>query len=141
MMPDPPNAVFVYGTLRRGECRAIFWPYSPVAVETAFVRGRLYDLGPYPALAPGEDWIRGELWRLNPAHTAETLEVLDEVEGYSVSPGDLYVRKVVECRTQSGDAYLASVYFYARPERLDERARVLPGKEGWCEYEKKLDTR
>lgn len=134
-----PNAVFVYGTLRRGECRAIFWPYSPVSVEPAFVRGRLYDLGPYPALVPGEDLVRGELWRLSPEHTAETLAVLDEVEGYSVSPGDLYQRVVVECRTESGESYQANVYYYARPERLDDRTRVFAEECGWCEYEKKLD--
>jgi gamma-glutamylcyclotransferase (GGCT)/AIG2-like uncharacterized protein YtfP len=137
-MPAPPNAVFVYGTLRRGECRAIFWPNSALSIETAFVRGALYDLGPYPALVPGDDLIRGELWRLDPAHTAQTLEVLDEVEGYSVSPGDLYERTVVECRTESGQTYQANIYYYARPERLDEHDRVLVGDEGWCEYEKKV---
>lgn len=74
--------IFVYGTLKRGQCREHCWPRVPLSVKPAFVRGRLLCLGPFPGLVQGEQWVRGEAWEIAENELAETLRVLDEIEGF-----------------------------------------------------------
>lgn len=97
-MHDPASvtAFFVYGTLQRGQCRQRCWPVPAVRVDRAFARGQLYDLGEYPAMLPGDDWVAGERWELAAADLPRVLRVLDRVEGYA-QPGedDLYDRQVI----------------------------------------------
>jgi gamma-glutamylcyclotransferase (GGCT)/AIG2-like uncharacterized protein YtfP len=131
-MNETPRAVFVYGTLKRGQCREQFWPRAPLAVETALVRGRLVDLGPYPALLPGDRWIRGELWRFADEDMSETLRVLDEVEGYAGLGEDLYRRVVITCHTTEGAEVAAYAYQFAQPQRAGQAIEVLPGADGVC---------
>jgi gamma-glutamylcyclotransferase (GGCT)/AIG2-like uncharacterized protein YtfP len=126
--------IFVYGTLQRGECREKMWPRSPLRVETAFVRGRLYDLGPYPALAPGDDLVRGELWHIAAADLPETLAALDAIEDYADSDDDLYKRAIVECRDERGRACRAYVYLFAKTKMLQDDSIVSPGPEGDCHW-------
>ena len=134
-----PSAVFVYGTLQRGECRETCWPHPPVAIQRAATRGRLYDLGPYPAMIAGEDTIGGELWRLAPEHVAHSLEVLDAVEDAATEAAGsgigLYVRRVVACRViGSEDIVPAFAYFYAQPRAIDGMPRVEPDEDGICRW-------
>ncbi len=90
------NALFVYGTLKEGHLRSSMWPHAPQSIEPAMVRGRLLDLGAYPGLIEGDEWILGELWTLAEHHMPRTLAVLDEVEGYDcASDRGLYVRKAI----------------------------------------------
>lgn len=74
------DLLFVYGTLRAG-CSNDIARIQPRAVRDADarVRGRLYDLGSYPALLldEGADWVRGELYRV-PADAWEALDALEE---------------------------------------------------------------
>jgi gamma-glutamylcyclotransferase (GGCT)/AIG2-like uncharacterized protein YtfP len=126
------NAVFVYGTLKRGECRAKFWPHPPVRVETATIRGRLYDLGPYPALGPGDDLVSGEVWHLAPEHVDETLRVLDEIEGASELKSAYYWRIVVSCHTEEGRDIEAWAYEFGDLNRLQDQPVVLPDERGEC---------
>jgi len=79
------NALFVYGTLKQGHLRSSMWPHAPHSIVPAVVRGKLLDLGAYPGLIPGDDWVLGELWSIAAEHTPRTLEVLDQVEGYDPS--------------------------------------------------------
>jgi len=82
---------FVYGTLKRGECRDKMWPRKSLSIREVFVRATLYDIGPYPAIrveegdAPDEsealDWVKGELWSFDRVEVPATLLVLDEIEG------------------------------------------------------------
>lgn len=110
---------FVYGTLKRGQCREACWPAAPLQVQTGFVRGTLIDLVDYPALLPGDDWIRGELWQIASQHVAETLRVLDEIEGFQ--PGranNLYDRRSVDVYRSTDDSkplVTAHTYWYADP--------------------------
>lgn len=97
--------LFVYGTLKpRSPEDASRLGWAPDAV-----RGRLFDLGPYPALvdlgAPGADWVEGYV---RPVAMDELAGPLDEYEG--VAEG-LYRR--VEARTRAGRE--AWVYIPARP--------------------------
>ncbi len=103
--PDEPGLLFAYGTLgprdRAAEARN-GW-------QADAVRGRLFDLGPYPALVePGDPeagWVEGHV---RPVEMAELQGPLDSYEG--VAEG-LYRRVVV--RTRNG--IWAWVYAYARP--------------------------
>ena len=80
--------VFVYGTLKPGGryhqplCQNDLTDALP-----AMVRGRLYDfpqLG-YPAMVPGEDWVKGFVlvFERAPIFCADILSRLDLLEGYS----------------------------------------------------------
>jgi gamma-glutamylcyclotransferase (GGCT)/AIG2-like uncharacterized protein YtfP len=127
-----PTAVFVYGTLKRGERRGGQWPRRPLLVERATVRGELHDLGPYPALLPGQQLVLGELWHFRPADIPPTLATLDEIEGFAQHDEDLYVRRIVESWTANGQQHLAFTYFYARSSDLSLESRVVPSTNGVC---------
>jgi gamma-glutamylcyclotransferase (GGCT)/AIG2-like uncharacterized protein YtfP len=116
-MTTSPANIFVYGTLKRGECREACWPRPPLEVIPATVRGLLYDMGPYPALAEGDGWVAGEIWRLESTDVATTLAALDQIECYGIDDVDLYVRKVVSCSTSS-DRCTAHAYFLADVRQL-----------------------
>ncbi|MCA1686105.1 MAG: gamma-glutamylcyclotransferase, partial [Planctomycetia bacterium] len=72
------DRLFAYGTLApRGPEQARRGGWEPDAV-----RGRLYDLGPYPALLdlddPSAGWVAGQV---RPVDPAEFTERLDPYEG------------------------------------------------------------
>jgi len=140
-MSDSPNAVFVYGTLKRGQLRGGMWPCQPISIEPALVHGELYDLGPYPALLPpasgsAGDRIAGEVWTFAVHDMPRVLEVLDEIECYD-QPGEpsLYLRVVIEFETVAGSRGAAFTYHYACADVLQtEAARVLPNEAGICSW-------
>ena len=128
-----PRAVFVYGTLMRGQCRERSWPRRPLSIEPAWTLGRLYDLGHYPALVEGTDRIAGELWNFAAEDIGETLRVLDRIECYCQRTDDLYRRLLIECTTVAGDLASAFTYCYARP--LPDGARIVAANaSGHCEW-------
>ncbi len=115
-MEPEPTALFVYGTLKRGQFNhPVLAPYAQ-AVEPSSIRGALYDVGLYPALVEGTDTVRGELVRLAAADLAHVLSILDRLEDYR--PGDeegsMYLRRVIDVRTASGVRERAYAYFYNR---------------------------
>ncbi len=125
--PAQPSGVnfFVYGTLKRGECRQHSWPRSPLVVEEAWVHGELFDTGSYPALLPGSDKVLGELWSFSSADFEAIVKVLDEIEEYR--PGDpynLYNREIVDCETLSCRRTTAYTYLYARLHDLPTFKRL-----------------
>jgi len=126
-----PLAIFVYGTLKRGQVRERCWPHQPLAVEPATVRGTLYDLGPYPALVPGDETVGGELWRFAQEHLAATLAALDRVEGHAGRPDDLYRRVIVPCQTATEIAH-AWTYQLAQSHLLASARRIAPDEQGIC---------
>ncbi len=77
-----PNArVFVYGTLRRGECRDLRSAFGGGRfVGDGWVAGQLFDIGDYPGLRldAGGSRVVGEIFEVSP----ETLGRLDELEGF-----------------------------------------------------------
>jgi gamma-glutamylcyclotransferase (GGCT)/AIG2-like uncharacterized protein YtfP len=133
---DSCNSVFAYGTLQRGEVRGEMWPRPPRSVQPATVRGRLHDLGPYPALVQGNDLIRGELWTFESGDMPDTLATLDAIEGHENLGSDLFCRRTIACRTQDGLTRMAYVYFYAQPGRIAHRPIVRPDAHGYCQWRK-----
>jgi len=133
-MTGGPAAIFVYGTLMQGEVRSRFWPRRPLRIEPATTLGRLYNLGPYPALVGGTDTVLGELWHFDPIDVPETLTVLDRVECYGQEGVDLYVRRVVECRTFDGRSAVAFAYFLADAACTEQARLIGPNANGHCSW-------
>jgi gamma-glutamylcyclotransferase (GGCT)/AIG2-like uncharacterized protein YtfP len=124
--------VFVYGTLKTNEVRAPKWPHNPLRIEQAIARGALFDLGPYPALADGDDSILGEAWFIAAEYLEKTLSILDQIECFGVDDVDLYVRRVIPVTLASGATQHAYAYFIADPATLKVAKRILPNKHGYC---------
>lgn len=128
------NAIFVYGTLKRGHLRSSMWPASPISIHEALIRASLFDLGAYPGIAPGNDWVLGELWRIAPADWQETLRVLDSVEGYDAqSNSGLYLRTEVEAHAvidevaeSASSPETAFAYWINDPGILASARRIQP---------------
>jgi gamma-glutamylcyclotransferase (GGCT)/AIG2-like uncharacterized protein YtfP len=119
---QPVDGVFVYGTLKRGQCRAAMWPHPPLSIEPAWVRGKLFGRSDYPAMRSGEDQVRGEVWRFHELVIPEVLVQLDEIEGTLQPSGepDLYHRVVVNFFRDDGSlGGSAYAYVYAADPRQD----------------------
>lgn len=111
-----PPALFVYGTLKRGQVNdVLLQPYAH-SVGPAWTFGTLYDLGDFPALDHGSGVVHGELVRVAPAVLPELLTVLDGLEGYCEHNRDAshYLREVIEVWSGSRQHFQASAYFYNR---------------------------
>lgn len=124
--PDLVDAIFVYGTLLRGECRHhMLEAAQPKCILLAEVPGRLLDFGEYPGLdlaAEDNEWIFGEFVRVK--DITQLLEKLDCVEvfrGYGAK-GSLFRRVLIETGMCDGRTRLAWMYVTAR-----RNAPRLPG--------------
>ena len=110
--------LFVYGSLRSGFKSPVYEYISRffTFAGDAKVKGKLFDLGEYPAAVPSEDdsFIYGELYiAKNPAEFSWAIGQLDDYEGMNVEEGEtpLYLRKIstVYVNDQTADAW---VYWY-----------------------------
>ncbi|MCA9156818.1 MAG: gamma-glutamylcyclotransferase [Planctomycetales bacterium] len=117
--------VFVYGTLKRGECREACWPRAAVNIEPAWIHGALIDLGHYPALLDGNERVLGELWSFDPQDIAIVFEQLDRIEGTN-QPGmpNEYDRVCVTATSQTFGEVSASTYRYANLQQVAQFARL-----------------
>ena len=108
------NAVFVYGTLRRGGSNHFRMAEADFLGEGK-ISGRMYQIDWYPALVcGGSRWVKGELYRLSDS----TLGELDIFEGIHIDP--LEVREYRRVRTMvtlsGGGREEAWVWEWARSE-------------------------
>ncbi|AGA28967.1 gamma-glutamylcyclotransferase family protein [Singulisphaera acidiphila] len=106
-----PSLLFAYGTLAPNgskEAAAHGWVADAV-------RGRLFDLGPYPALVGHDDlnadWVEGFVRSVDP------IELTRDLDPYEGVDEGLYRRVAVTTRASR----LVWVYLYARP--LPSQAR------------------
>ena len=111
--------LFVYGSLKKSVGHPMHGVLSRYALAegAARFRGRLYDLGRYPAAVPddsGREHVVGELYRLLDPQVV--LARLDAYEG--CAPGDPqpheYRREVRPVETEAGERP-AWIYLYNRP--------------------------
>jgi gamma-glutamylcyclotransferase (GGCT)/AIG2-like uncharacterized protein YtfP len=120
--------LFVYGSLRSG-FQSPAYDYITryfQLVAAAQVRGKLFDMGEYPAAVPAPDedsWIKGELYLAKSLEEFSfALAQLDDYEGVKVEKHEtpLYRREVVQVDVQ-GHWIPSWIYWYngdvsGRPE-------------------------
>ena len=110
--------LFVYGSLRSG-FRSPAYEYISRYFELvgdAKVKGKLYDLGSYPAAKPGDEnkFIVGELYKIkNESEFGWAIGQLDDYEGVDVAFDEvqLYYRKITEVYINDKITY-AWIYWY-----------------------------
>lgn len=106
--------IFTYGLLQPGHLGC---PPSATTLGPDRVRGRLYDLGPFPAgvdLGRGDDWIEGVTLEID----ADDLPGLDDFE--DTESGE-FCRVIVE--TERGHTAWAYEYRFPIPTTLAPRTR------------------
>jgi gamma-glutamylcyclotransferase (GGCT)/AIG2-like uncharacterized protein YtfP len=108
-----PAAVFVYGTLKRGEINHGVIAPDALSVEEGAIRGRLFDVGEFPGLAAGHGDVHGEIVRFEREALERILPVLDRLEGClpEDEASSMYYRRVVDVVTSRGTEK-AFAYFY-----------------------------
>lgn len=117
-MPANNYNLFVYGSLRSGfksPAYEYISRYFALLCEGR-VKGKLYDLGEYPAALPTEEeaYIVGELYQAKDAEQfSYVIGQLDDYEGVLVEPGEtpLYRRELAMVETAKGVLH-AWVYWY-----------------------------
>ena len=118
-MPRMIDHVFCYGTLMSGESRSALID-TVVKVEMrdrAVTRGRLYDLGRFPAMtaaSSGNEIVHGELVRVD--RIKKLLAVLDRIEGFHGygATNSLFERRIVWTKSEDWNV-LAWVYLMEHP--------------------------
>jgi gamma-glutamylcyclotransferase (GGCT)/AIG2-like uncharacterized protein YtfP len=111
--------LFVYGSLRSGFRSAAYEYISRFFsfVNDAKVKGKLFDLGTYPAgvYSSGDNYIIGELYAIrNESEFAWAIAQLDDYEGVSVEPDEvqLYKRELVDVFIDDLPTTFAWIYWY-----------------------------
>jgi gamma-glutamylcyclotransferase (GGCT)/AIG2-like uncharacterized protein YtfP len=137
------DAVFVYGTLLRGESRAgAVSAGNPSCVLLAEAPGVLTDLDAFPAMelprpgGPADAWVEGEFVRF--PDISRTLAALDTIEGAQPfgAPGGLYRRTVIDVGVGDGRRRRAWVYVMDEAERSGHRV-IASGS--WREHRRRRD--
>jgi gamma-glutamylcyclotransferase (GGCT)/AIG2-like uncharacterized protein YtfP len=132
MHPSSLPLLFVYGSLRKGFHHPA---YEYISRYFSFagngrVKGRLYELGSYPAAVPAaeEDYIIGELYHINdPNEFSWAMAQLDDYEGLHTENGEppLYRRDTATVYLTGGATEMAWIYWYNRP--VNELTRIPTG--------------
>ena len=117
---EEPCAIFVYGTLKRGEINHRLLASAIQSIERGWVNGVLHDVGEFPAMVEGAGRVHGELIWLASDDLSRILPILDRLEGYDPGdePGSLYHRRIVEVTAESGTREWAYAY-YCNPAHPD----------------------
>ena len=112
------NQLFVYGSLRSGFKSPLYEYISRffTFVGEARIRGKLFDMGSYPAGVSTRDntFITGELYQLNrESDFSWVIGQLDDYEGVNVEPDEmqLFRREITEIFLNGGITH-AWIYWY-----------------------------
>ncbi len=110
--------LFVYGSLRSGFRNPVYEYLTKYfhLIGEAVVKGKLYDLGEYPAAAATEEenFISGELYCIsNPLEFSWAIGQLDDYEGLNTEEGEnpLYKREPV-IAYKNGQPEIAWIYWF-----------------------------
>ena len=110
--------LFVYGSLRSGFKNPLFEYISNFFkfCGEAEVRGKLFDMGNYPAGVPTKDntFIAGELYKMNrESDFSWVFGQLDDYEGVNVEPDEmqLFRREIADVILKDGITH-AWIYWY-----------------------------
>jgi gamma-glutamylcyclotransferase (GGCT)/AIG2-like uncharacterized protein YtfP len=110
--------IFVYGSLRSGFQHPAYQYISRyfTLVNSARVKGLLYDMGEYPAAIPTDEekYITGELYRIkNQDEFSWAMAQLDDYEGLNTENNEPALYRREETIVYAGDyATKAWIYWY-----------------------------
>jgi gamma-glutamylcyclotransferase (GGCT)/AIG2-like uncharacterized protein YtfP len=129
MKTEKPYYLFVYGTLWQGFDLPVNKKISENIewLGPSEIRGRLYDIGDYPAALPsdknGKSVIKGEVLKINDPE--KVLKVLDRYEGYNPKKlsNSEYYRNKEKVLLPNGKKIEAWVYWYNFPVAGKKRIR------------------
>ncbi len=117
-MESVHQQLFVYGSLRSGFNHPAYAYISThfTLMGSAKVKGKLYDLGEYPAALPTHDeyYIIGELYQLKEEQEFSwAIAQIDDYEGINPEPGEaaLYKRELTTVYI-NGQTTTAWIYWY-----------------------------
>lgn len=115
-MSVEPHAFFVYGTLKRGQSNYYLIADAVRDAAIATIGGRLYDVGPFPALVDGGERVYGEVLTIDLEAFPRLLAILDDLEGYDPADpdGSMYVRRIVTATGADMRELVAYAYYYNR---------------------------
>lgn len=123
--------VFAYGTLitgaRSSDVQALLQRHL-VRRNEAFVRGRLYDLGPYPGLVPSprrSERVYGELLELRAPRRC--LAAFDDYEDYDPERPRASTYRREWCRVGLSDENATWAWVYWYQGRLNDARRIHDG--------------
>lgn len=122
------DRVFFYGTLRTGFNRTTRAGIDGLLRFSgrAWINGKLFDLGIYPAAVPASDSrVWGEVFEIT--DTTTVLAALDRIEGHRPTEPErsLYNRVRVSATLDDGRTEDVWVYFYNAP--LGRAPRIVSG--------------
>jgi gamma-glutamylcyclotransferase (GGCT)/AIG2-like uncharacterized protein YtfP len=135
-IPNPMTAnfhVFVYGTLKPGECN--FDRYcgnNVISSQRAYILGELYHfplLG-YPGAIPGTRQVQGFVLTFT---DVATLAKLDELEDYAPARSaaeNEYTRELMLTHTPSGVVSISAWVYLMTPDRVSQWGGILV-PDGW----------
>jgi len=110
--------LFVYGSLRSGFRNPVYEYLTKYfyLMGEAVVKGKLYDIGDYPAAAATNEeiFISGELYCINnPLEFSWAIGQLDDYEGLNVEEGEkaMYKREEVTSYIK-GEPHTAWIYWF-----------------------------
>jgi|APSaa5957512493_1039668.scaffolds.fasta_scaffold70672_1 gamma-glutamylcyclotransferase (GGCT)/AIG2-like uncharacterized protein YtfP len=107
--------IFIYGTLKKGECREECISGVFLGIRKTLPQYKLFNVGSYPALIEDRKEgisIEGELWAVN----EECLKNLDLIEGHP----HLYKRQPVSLYQTDDEDVLLTYIFQGDVDNLEE---------------------
>jgi gamma-glutamylcyclotransferase (GGCT)/AIG2-like uncharacterized protein YtfP len=118
-MEQSNGQLFVYGSLRSGFHHPAYAYISRyfTLLSDARVKGKLYDMGEYPAAVPTneEQYIMGELYQISrPDELSWAMAQLDDYEGLHTENNEpaMYKREQVQVFLDKGQTTNAWIYWF-----------------------------
>ncbi len=74
------DSMFVYGTLRKQECREHMMNEISLDSKNIDIRAKMFDIGAFPAITLEDGTVHGELHKIK--ENPNSIETPDEIEGF-----------------------------------------------------------
>lgn len=88
------DSMFVYGTLRKQECREHEMRKISLESKDISIRAKMYDIGAFPAIAMGDGTVKGEIHKIKAEqHSFDVLDCIENFNRYDES--SLYHRILI----------------------------------------------
>ena len=88
------DSMFVYGTLRKQECREHEMRKISLKSKDISIRAKMYDIGAFPAIAMGDGTVHGEIHKIKAEqHSFDVLDCIENFNRYDES--SLYHRILI----------------------------------------------